>query len=84
MENDNLIRDSVLKDARWSQQMGDNIKVIRKVCTKKDRRKVGKTKKKKKKTCRTVKYTRKRRIEQPAIEESKALTRNKQSKKARV
>lgn len=48
MENDNLIRDSVLKDARWSQQMGDNIKVIRKVCTKKDRRKVGKTKKKKK------------------------------------
>lgn len=56
MENDNLIRDSVLKDATWSQQMGDNIKVIRKVCTKKDHRKVGKTEKKKK-TCRRVKYT---------------------------
>lgn len=46
MENGNLIRDSVLKNARWSQQMGDNIKVIRKVYTKKDRRKVGKMKKK--------------------------------------
>lgn len=57
MENDNLIRDSVLKGARWSQQMGDNIKVIRKGCTKKDHRKVGKMKKKKKKTCRRVKYT---------------------------
>lgn len=50
--------------------MGHNIKVIRKACTKKDHRKVGKMKKKKKKTCRTVKIHSKER----ESEDKKAVT----------